>query len=214
MQAGASRLLVICRPLPKGQGPGASFSVVADNLLAATHSLLLQEAKKSGLRAGAAKRAAAEISQAATAAGWPLEAQGDKSDAARARKKVVVAPLSNKMGVVVPYDKDTELGYRKLHCTGAALRKLLAQIDASSGEARVGKQAGLDDLVSPDPEPNPDPKLKPKPKPNPNPNPNPNPKPNPNPDPDPTRRSLTTLSTGPPSLTTRATSAPRCNSGR
>ena len=68
--------------------------MVADNLLAATHSLLLQEAKKNGLRAGAAKRAAAEIGQVAAAAGWPLEAQGDRSDAARARKKAVVAPLS------------------------------------------------------------------------------------------------------------------------
>jgi len=54
-----------------------------------------------------------------------------------------VAPLSNKMGVVVPYDKATELGYRQLHCTGAALRKLLAQIESSSGEERVAKQACL-----------------------------------------------------------------------
>ena len=72
-----------------------------------------------------------------------LEAQGEKSAAARARKKAVVAPLSNKMGVVVPYDKATELGYRQLHCTGAALRKLLAQIESSSGEERVAKQACL-----------------------------------------------------------------------
>ena len=139
---------MLCRPLPKGGGPGASFSVVADNLLAATHSLLLQEAKKNGLRAAAAKRAAAEIGQAAGAAGWPLEALGEKSDAGRARKRAVVAPLSNKMGLVVPYDKATELGYRKLHCTGAALRKLLAQIEASSGEARLTQQAELDDLVN------------------------------------------------------------------
>ena len=54
-----------------------------------------------------------------------------------------MAPLSNKMGVVVPYDKATELGYRQLHCTGAALRKLLAQIESSSGEERVAKQACL-----------------------------------------------------------------------
>ena len=54
-----------------------------------------------------------------------------------------MAPLSNKMGVVVPYDKATELGYRQLHCTGAALRKLLAQIEGSSGEERVAKQARL-----------------------------------------------------------------------
>ena len=47
------------------------------------------------------------------------------------------------MGVVVPYDKATELGYRQLHCTGAALRKLLAQIEGSSGEERVAKQARL-----------------------------------------------------------------------
>ena len=147
-QASAPRLLVLCRPLPKGGGPGVSFSVVADNLLAATHSLLLQEAKKNGLRAAAARRAAAEICQAAGGAGWCLEALGEKSDAARERKRAVVAPLSNKMGLVVPYDKPTELGYRKLHCTGAALRKLLAQIESSSGEARVGQQAELDDLVN------------------------------------------------------------------
>ena len=54
-----------------------------------------------------------------------------------------MAPLSNKMGVVVPYDKATELGYRQLHCTGAALRKLLAQIEGSGGEERVAKQARL-----------------------------------------------------------------------
>ena len=33
---------MLCKPLPKGQGPGVGFSVVADNLLAATHSLLMQ----------------------------------------------------------------------------------------------------------------------------------------------------------------------------
>ena len=33
---------MLCKRLPKGQGPGVGFSVVADNLLAATHSLLMQ----------------------------------------------------------------------------------------------------------------------------------------------------------------------------
>ena len=147
--AAATRLVVLCKPLPPSQSPGAGFALVAESVLAAAHNHVANEARKGGLRQGECKRLAAALEQAARQAGLPLEAVGDKSAAARARKKATVAPLSNKMGVVVPYDKETELGWRELHLTGNGLRKLLKQIVESDGAAKASPhQSELDDLVN------------------------------------------------------------------
>lgn len=146
--AAATRLVVLCKPLPPSQSPGAGFSLVADSVLAAAHNHVANEARKGGLRQGELKRLVAALEEAAQQAGLPLDALGDKSAAARARKKATVASLSNKMGVVVPYEKDTELGWRELHLTGNALRKLLKQIVESDGAAKATHQSELDDLVN------------------------------------------------------------------
>ena len=51
------------------------------------------------------------------------------------------------MGLVVPYDKQSEVGYRELSLSGGALRKLLDKLDGASGAARSTHQAELDELV-------------------------------------------------------------------
>jgi len=51
------------------------------------------------------------------------------------------------MGIVVPYDKKTELGYRALDPCGANLRKLLDKLDHASGAALPPLQAELDSTV-------------------------------------------------------------------
>ena len=48
------------------------------------------------------------------------------------------------MGIVVPYDKETEVGYRALDPKGAALRKLLGRVAGADPRA----QSELDALVN------------------------------------------------------------------
>ena len=48
--------------------------------------------------------------------------------------------MLNKMGVVVPYEKDTELGWRELHLTGNALRGCSSR--SSSVAAKATHQSG------------------------------------------------------------------------
>ena len=68
---------------------------------------------------------------------------------AAARRKASIGPTSHRMGVVVPYDKKTELGYRNLDPSGPKLRKLLDElIKANDGIAKSARQAELDGLVN------------------------------------------------------------------
>uniref|UniRef100_A0A7S3AWL4 Uncharacterized protein n=1 Tax=Haptolina ericina TaxID=156174 RepID=A0A7S3AWL4_9EUKA len=52
------------------------------------------------------------------------------------------------MGIVVPYDKRTEVGYRSLDPSGESLRKLLYRQVSAKPEARAAPQSELDELVN------------------------------------------------------------------
>lgn len=49
----------------------------------------------------------------------------------RARNKLIVCKTFHGAGLVVPYDKQTEMGYRPLLETDAALKKILAKLDTN-----------------------------------------------------------------------------------
>ena len=141
----APLLIVLQKPLPQKSGPGVIFTPVADNLLGALHSILI---RADGLRASESKRAAAALAAAAAAAGLRTEAEGDKTAAFVARKRFVVGKTSHGMGVVVPYDQESELGYRKLY-ESAALRKMLANVADATGSTRKRQSAKRDSNPTP-----------------------------------------------------------------
>ena len=68
------------------------------------------------------------------------------SPAVAARKRRAIAPTSHKMGIVVPYDRQSEVGYRCLEPKGKELRALLDRLD--QGRARAEDEAELDALVN------------------------------------------------------------------
>jgi len=66
----------------------------------------------------------------------------------RARERQVVARTFHKVGIVVPYDKKTQLGYRELSATDNDLQKILKQIEeADTPEERITPIAKLDEIV-------------------------------------------------------------------
>jgi len=150
--------LSLGRPYPSRQGPGATFAPLEETHL--IDALLVQLRRASAaptLRATHAKRAAEALEARARAGGLTL--RGDGADgggggggasaaAAAARKKCTVAPTTHKMGVVVPYDKATELGYRKLSLIGAELRTHLTKLEKADGPTHTALQATLDDVLN------------------------------------------------------------------
>jgi len=66
----------------------------------------------------------------------------------RARERRVVARTLHKAGIVVPYEKKTQLGYRDLAATDSDLQKILKQIEeAGTPEERKTPITKLDEIV-------------------------------------------------------------------
>jgi hypothetical protein len=132
-------------------GPGVSYAVKAENLLGAARQQLLEEAKAGTLRSGHAARLAAGVLASAEKEAMTADAEGEKVKAAGARKRrpgFKWVETSNKMGLVIPYDRKTELGYRRLHLIGKELRQLLARICGCPEAERVQHQSELDELIN------------------------------------------------------------------
>ncbi|XP_033337909.2 histone PARylation factor 1 isoform X1 [Megalopta genalis] len=71
-----------------------------------------------------------------------------KSSRMQDREKKVVARTFHKAGIVVPYDKKTELGYRNLAVTDNELKKILKQIgDARTPEERKIPFSKLEEVI-------------------------------------------------------------------
>jgi len=157
-------LVVERKPLPRESapgaahfGPGVSYSVVGDSLLGAVKKKLVEEAKAGRLRSAEAGRLAERVAAAAAGAGLRHDAEGETTPAAKARKRAGQSggkkgfkwvETSSKIGLVIPYDRESELGYRRLHLGGKELRKLLARIVKSPKEERTQHQSELDELVN------------------------------------------------------------------
>ncbi|XP_003705074.1 histone PARylation factor 1 [Megachile rotundata] len=66
----------------------------------------------------------------------------------QARERQVVARTFHKAGIVVPYNKKTELGYRSLAVTDRELQKILEQIkEASTAEAKRVPMSKLEEVI-------------------------------------------------------------------
>lgn len=106
---------------------GATFSAAGDSLCAALRRIA--DASDDD-----AKHAAvAAIDAAATAVGVDVDARGAWS----ARSRNIVAKTISKLGIIVPYDKKTESGYRPTGYTPAQFLSLLRGVDR---EATSGKE--------------------------------------------------------------------------
>ncbi|KAK2588095.1 hypothetical protein KPH14_004156 [Odynerus spinipes] len=71
-----------------------------------------------------------------------------KTDKMRSRERKVVARTFHKAGIVVPYNKKTQLGYRELAVMDKELQKILKDIDeAGSSEERKKAMSKLDEIV-------------------------------------------------------------------
>ncbi|XP_076653287.1 histone PARylation factor 1 [Halictus rubicundus] len=71
-----------------------------------------------------------------------------KSGRMQDREKKVVARTFHKAGIVVPYNKKTELGYRELAVTDNELKKILKQIeDARAAEERKAPFSKLEEVL-------------------------------------------------------------------
>lgn len=152
------------RPLPPApaagaphHGPGVSYVVKAENLLGAARQRLDEEAKAGTLRSGPAARLAAGVLAAAEREGLSAEAEGEALKAAKNRKRAGMSggqpgfkwiETSNKMGLVIPFDRQADLGYRRLHLMGKDLRMLLGRICASPEAERLHHQSELDELIN------------------------------------------------------------------
>ena len=107
---------------------------IGDNLFQAV--LSLQQNKDSEL--------IKSLKEFATDNGVSLDAHAFKL-----RKKKVVADTFHGAGIVVPYDRATELGYRPLHKTNTELKTLLSQITtATESKKRSLKQDELQELIT------------------------------------------------------------------
>ncbi|XP_054016590.1 histone PARylation factor 1 isoform X1 [Hylaeus anthracinus] len=66
----------------------------------------------------------------------------------QAREKKVVAKTFHKAGIVVPYDRKTEVGYRKLAVTDHELKQILEQIEnASTSEAKKISISKIEEVI-------------------------------------------------------------------
>lgn len=148
--AAPTPLLVISRPNAEKQGAGVEIRVHDEtHLMAMLHQLCQVASGPASVRAPAYARAAENLRGGAAALGVAsVLADGAKAGAAHiARRKAAIAPTSSKMGIRVPYERATELGYRKLEPSGAGLRKLLDEMHKANGGTRAAYQKELDDLI-------------------------------------------------------------------
>ncbi|XP_076237693.1 histone PARylation factor 1 [Calliopsis andreniformis] len=70
-----------------------------------------------------------------------------KTSNMQTREKKVVARTFHKAGIVVPYNKKTELGYRDLAVTDNELHKLLKNIEESPSEAKKTSIVKLEEVI-------------------------------------------------------------------
>ena len=110
--------LVVRRANPPKAGPGVTILALDETHLVHALAELVRKAGASApLRAQACARVADTLGRAAAADGLPpsAHASGVKAgSAAAARKKASIGPTSNRMGIMVPYDRQSEVGYRTL----------------------------------------------------------------------------------------------------
>ena len=130
----------------KHPGPGLSFKIIADNLIAALYWHIGKVCSTSS--SAELSRVKSTLAEAARHNLLSLDALSDRFPAAIERQKMIVAPTSSGMGIVVPYDRQSEIGYRKLHLSGKPLRQLLDRIVGSDPGERSQHQAELDDLIN------------------------------------------------------------------
>ncbi|XP_012279932.1 histone PARylation factor 1 [Orussus abietinus] len=77
--------------------------------------------------------------------GFTLESNTEKM---KAREKKVVARTFHGAGIVVPYDKKTQLGYREMAVTDVKLRSILKKMDeAESSEERQESITHLEEVI-------------------------------------------------------------------
>ncbi|XP_058066833.1 histone PARylation factor 1-like [Anopheles bellator] len=128
--------LVACNDVDKG----CEFKIIGQNVFDAIIHFLNENATVTPFNKGQIGNLKKRISEWTTAKGIPLQG-GDKI---KARDKLVVCKTFHKAGLVVPYDRKRDLGYRPLLESDANLRKMLTKFNNID---RAKEKAKFQDLM-------------------------------------------------------------------
>lgn len=128
----------------------AKFTALGDNLFAAVNAYIVTTIRdsddKTPFQVAPLSSLQSSLRSWAELHRFTLETS---TQALRARQKRVVARTLQNIGLVVPYDKKTELGYRDLGETHASLRKMFGAVaTASTPEARARAYDVVQELVT------------------------------------------------------------------
>lgn len=122
------------------------FESVAENIFGAVDAYLQDKAKSANpFEKTAIMRLHSQLKNFAKQRNITLERNTVNM---RSRERRVVARTFHKAGIVVPYDKKTQLGYRDLAATDNDLQKILKQIEETdTSDERKTPFAKLDEVV-------------------------------------------------------------------
>lgn len=126
---------------------GCAFKVVGPNLFAAINTLMKEEIKKKNKEATrSVQLLQSKLEKWAAKDKITLDL---KTTEMKNREKKVVTKSFHRLGLVVPYDKKTEVGYRPLPETDANLKKILQKIASSKSDSERDKNFdGLQTLIT------------------------------------------------------------------
>ncbi|EZA60563.1 histone PARylation factor 1 [Ooceraea biroi] len=122
------------------------FEAVAENIFGAVDAYLQDKAKSANpFEKTAITRLQSQLKNFAKQHDITLERNTVNM---KSREKQVVARTFYKIGIVVPYNKKTQLGYRDLAASDSDLQKILKQVEeAGTPEERKAPLAKLDEVV-------------------------------------------------------------------
>ncbi|XP_043237080.1 histone PARylation factor 1-like [Amphibalanus amphitrite] len=119
-----------------------TFSVLGDNLFAAVHKLVsTQLSSAEGAEKDALSHLQKELRSWAGRCSFTLDT---RTAAMKQRDKLVLGKTLQGLGVVVPYDKEHDVGYRNVPETHETLRKMMKRVVEAKTDEQ--KDAALDKL--------------------------------------------------------------------
>ncbi|CAK1544690.1 unnamed protein product [Leptosia nina] len=107
---------------------------VAENIFAAVYWFLQNEKSSSPFMSIACQKLSEKVKKWGESNGYKVEEYEKKS-----RIKIQICKTFHGAGIVVPYNKKTQIGYRKLVESNANIKKMFQKLEEASGEAEKSK---------------------------------------------------------------------------
>jgi len=125
--------------------PPCAFAPCGSNLFAALNARIELMRDSPGVDAKALARVERALLRRAERAALPLDVRGG-GPLWRARKSTEVAKVFSGLGMVVPFDKKSDVGYRPLPHTDKELKKMWSRLQDANPKRRDTQ--GIDELVT------------------------------------------------------------------